>query len=50
MPGTEAAILEDFQAFVGFVRERVGDPHHAEDIVQDSLPGLHLRGTKRENR
>ena len=37
MPGTEDAILENFQTFVGFVRKRVGDPHLAEDIVQDSL-------------
>ncbi len=37
MPGTEQAILENFQTFVGFVRKRVGDPHLAEDIVQDSL-------------
>ena len=37
MPGTEDAILENFQTFVGFVRKRVGEPHLAEDIVQDSL-------------
>ena len=37
MPGTEDALLENFQTFVAFVRKRVGDPHLAEDIVQDSL-------------
>ena len=37
MPGTKDAILENFQTFVAFVRKRVGDPHLAEDIVQDSL-------------
>ena len=37
MPGTEDAILQNFQTFVAFVRTRVGDPHLAEDIVQDSL-------------
>ena len=37
MPGTEQAILENFQTFVAFARKRVGDPHLAEDIVQDSL-------------
>ena len=37
MSGTEQAILENFQTFVAFARRRVGDPHLAEDIVQDSL-------------
>jgi RNA polymerase sigma-70 factor (ECF subfamily) len=36
MPGTEA-IWKNFQTFVAFARKRVGDPHLAEDIVQDSL-------------
>lgn len=37
MSATEQAILENFQTFVAFARKRVGDPHLAEDIVQDSL-------------
>jgi len=37
MPGIEESILENLQTFVAFVRKRVGDPHLAEDIVQESL-------------
>lgn len=37
MPRTEDPLLENLQVFVAFVRQRVGDPHLAEDLVQDSL-------------
>lgn len=46
MSATEQAILENFQTFVAFARKRVGDPHLAEDIVQDSL----LKALSAENK
>ncbi|MEO6182910.1 MAG: RNA polymerase sigma factor [Verrucomicrobiota bacterium] len=33
----EEPLIENLQTFVAFARKRVGDPHLAEDIVQDSL-------------
>jgi RNA polymerase sigma-70 factor (ECF subfamily) len=46
MPATEKAILDNLQTFVAFARKRVGDPHLAEDIVQDSL----LKALSAENK
>lgn len=37
MSEVEDAILTNLKAFIAFVRKRVGDPHLAEDIVQESL-------------
>ena len=34
---TEESLLKNLQVFVAFARKRVGDPHLAEDVVQDSL-------------
>lgn len=46
MAETEKAILNNLQTFVAFARKRVGDPHLAEDIVQDSL----LKALSAENK
>lgn len=37
MPNLDQSILENLDAFTGFVRKRVGDEHLAADLVQDSL-------------
>ncbi|MBE0541413.1 MAG: sigma-70 family RNA polymerase sigma factor [Verrucomicrobia bacterium] len=37
MANAEDALLANLNAFVAFARKRVGDPHLAEDAVQDSL-------------
>lgn len=37
MQTTEDVILENLKAFTAFARKRVGDPHLAEDLVQESL-------------
>ncbi|MDB6025814.1 MAG: polymerase sigma-70 factor, subfamily protein [Verrucomicrobiales bacterium] len=37
MAGVEAAIIKNLQVFVAFARNRLGDHHLAEDVVQDSL-------------
>lgn len=37
MAGIEAAIIKNLQVFVAFARNRLGDHHLAEDVVQDSL-------------
>ena len=33
----EEPLLKNLQAFVAFTRKRVGDPHLAEDVVQECL-------------
>lgn len=33
----EEPLLENLRTFVAFTRKRIGDPHLAEDVVQDSL-------------
>ncbi|HEU5072005.1 MAG TPA: sigma factor [Verrucomicrobiae bacterium] len=33
----EESVLKNMHAFVGFARKRLGDPHLAEDVVQESL-------------
>src|SRR5690349_3974232 len=35
--GPEAVLIENLQQFIAFARKRVGDPHLAEDLVQESL-------------
>ena len=37
MAKAEDALLANLNAFVAFARQRVGDSHLAEDVVQDSL-------------
>lgn len=37
MAKAEDALLANLNAFLAFARKRVGDPHLAEDVVQDSL-------------
>ncbi|MCL4789488.1 MAG: sigma-70 family RNA polymerase sigma factor [Verrucomicrobia bacterium] len=37
MVKVEDALIENLNAFVAFARKRVGDPHLAADLVQDSL-------------
>ncbi|HWQ90322.1 MAG TPA: sigma-70 family RNA polymerase sigma factor [Clostridia bacterium] len=37
MAGIEKPIIENLQTFVSFARQRVTDPHLAEDLVQESL-------------
>lgn len=37
MAKAEDALIENLNAFVAFARKRVGDPHLAADLVQDSL-------------
>lgn len=34
---SEEPLLKNLQTFVAFTRKRVGDPHLAEDVVQESL-------------
>lgn len=33
----EESVLKNLHTFVGFARKRLGDPHLAEDVVQESL-------------
>ena len=33
----ESSLLRNLQVFVAFARSRLGDPHMAEDVVQESL-------------
>ncbi len=37
MQAVQEAVLANLRTFVGFARKRLGDPHLAEDVVQDSL-------------
>jgi RNA polymerase sigma factor (sigma-70 family) len=37
MASVEGAIIKNLQTFVAFARNRLGDHHLAEDVVQDSL-------------
>lgn len=37
MPDLEKTVVANLNAFIGYVRKRVGDPDLAADIVQDSL-------------
>ena len=37
MARVEDAIIRNLQAFVAFARNRLGDHHLAEDVVQESL-------------
>lgn len=37
MLGLKDSILKNLRTFVGFARQRVGDAHLAEDVVQESL-------------
>src|SRR6188508_266007 len=37
MPSVETAIIKNLQTFVAFARNRLGDHHLAEDVVQESL-------------
>ncbi|MBK8002056.1 MAG: sigma-70 family RNA polymerase sigma factor [Verrucomicrobia bacterium] len=37
MKSMEESVLKNLHTFVGFARKRVGDPHLAEDVVQESL-------------
>ncbi|MGE3313394.1 MAG: sigma-70 family RNA polymerase sigma factor [Limisphaerales bacterium] len=37
MDSMNEVILKNLQTFVAFTRKRVGDPHLAEDLVQESL-------------
>lgn len=37
MKTSDAVLIENLQQFVAFARRRVGDPHLAEDVVQESL-------------
>lgn len=37
MNNLEDPLIQNLQTFVAFTRKRVGDPHLAQDIVQDSL-------------
>ena len=37
MKRVEQSLLKNLQTFIAFARKRVGDPHLAEDVVQDSL-------------
>jgi RNA polymerase sigma factor (sigma-70 family) len=37
MPPIEDAILKNLRVFVAFARDRLGDHHLAEDVVQESL-------------
>jgi RNA polymerase sigma factor (sigma-70 family) len=46
MKHVEEPLLKNLQTFVAFARKRVGDPHLAEDVVQDSLVKA-LASTKR---
>lgn len=35
--GLETAVLQNLRAFISFARNRIADPHLAEDVVQESL-------------
>ncbi len=37
MHGPVESLTQNLEAFIAFARKRVGDPHLAEDLVQDSL-------------
>lgn len=37
MSRLENSLLKNLQTFIGFARQRVGDAHLAEDVVQESL-------------
>jgi RNA polymerase sigma-70 factor (ECF subfamily) len=37
MTGLESSLLKNLEAFVAFARNRLGDPHAAEDVVQESV-------------
>jgi RNA polymerase sigma factor (sigma-70 family) len=37
MTSLESSLLKNLDAFVAFARNRLGDPHTAEDVVQESL-------------
>ncbi len=37
MPSIEAHLLNELETFTAFARSRVGDPHLAADLVQESL-------------
>lgn len=37
MKPVEEALIENLQVFTAFARSRVGDPHLADDVVQESL-------------
>ena len=37
MASVEGAIIKNLQTFVAFARNRLGDHHLAEDVVQESL-------------
>ena len=37
MDSMNEVILKNLETFVAFTRKRVGDPHLAEDLVQESL-------------
>ena len=37
MASVESAIIKNLQTFVAFARNRLGDHHLAEDVVQESL-------------
>lgn len=37
MKQMEESVLKNLNMFVGFARKRLGDPHLAEDVVQESL-------------
>jgi RNA polymerase sigma-70 factor (ECF subfamily) len=37
MTDLEKSLIENLQAFTAFARSRVGDPHLADDLVQESL-------------
>lgn len=37
MKPLEASLIENLQTFTAFARSRLGDPHLAEDVVQESM-------------
>ena len=37
MIGLESSLVRNLDAFVAFARRRLGDPHTAEDVIQESL-------------
>ena len=37
MSSLESYLLRNLEVFVAFARNRLGDPHTAEDVVQESL-------------
>lgn len=50
MSPMEEALTANLRSFVAFVRSRVGDPHLAEDLVQDSLVKALASAKKPESR